>query len=369
MPQTELMREGEEMMTVCNACRYCEKFCAVWPAMEYRRKFEPSDLKYLANLCHNCSECYYACQYAPPHQWAVNPPQMFARIRSESYQEYAWPKSLASAFRANGLVVSLVTALMLVGFIFGVLQAAGSGILTTAIPSGDIYKITPHEVLVSIFGAVGLFVVIALGVGLLRFWRSSGEQASDLFNVPALTKAVKEVLTLEYLDDGGWGCAYPGEKSSQSRRWFHHFTFYGFLLCFAATTLGAIYYYGFGWTGPYSYTSLPVVLGTLGGIGLLIGPIGLWCLKAQRNREITDESQQGMDTAFIVLLLLTSITGLGLLVLRSTAAMGSLLVVHLGIVMTLFLMLPYGKFVHGLYRSAAILKYALERARKQTLGV
>ncbi len=136
-----------------------------------------------------------------------------------------------------------------------------------------------------------------------------------------------------------------------------------------ATTIGFIYYYGFGWTGPYGYTSLPVIFGAVGGLGLVVCPIGLWWLKTRRNREITDESQYGMDVAFIVLLLLTSITGLLLLVLRETAAMGSLLAIHLGIVMTLFLMMPYGKFVHGLYRSAAILKYALERARKKALGV
>jgi citrate/tricarballylate utilization protein len=35
----------------------------------------------------------------------------------------------------------------------------------------------------------------------------------------------------------------------------------------------------------------------------------------------------------------------------------------------LFLTLPYGKFVHGIYRFVAIAKYALERERKQTLGV
>ena len=91
MPQSELMREGEHMMTVCNACRYCEGFCAVWPAMEYRRTFGPGELKYLANLCHNCTECYYACQYAPPHEWMVNPPQTFAKVRAQSYEEYAWP--------------------------------------------------------------------------------------------------------------------------------------------------------------------------------------------------------------------------------------------------------------------------------------
>jgi citrate/tricarballylate utilization protein len=223
--------------------------------------------------------------------------------------------------------------------------------------------------LVLAFGAAGLFAALALLIGLVRFWRGTGEQVSDLTNPPALATAIKDVLALKYLDDSGWGCAYPSEKSSQSRRWFHHFTFYGFLLCFAATTLGAIYYYGFGWKGPYGYFSLPVVLGALGGIGLLVGPIGLYFLKLRRNREITDEKQYGMDMAFVVMLLLTSASGLLLLGLRETTAMSSLLVIHLGVVMALFLTLPYGKFVHGVYRCAALVKYALERARKRTLGV
>ena len=61
-------------MTICNACRYCEGFCAVFPAMELRRTFTDQDLKYLANLCHNCRGCYYACQYAPPHEFNLNVP-------------------------------------------------------------------------------------------------------------------------------------------------------------------------------------------------------------------------------------------------------------------------------------------------------
>jgi citrate/tricarballylate utilization protein len=368
MPQSELMSEGEQMMKVCNACRYCEGFCAVWPAMEFRRTFKASELTYLANLCHNCSECYYACQYAPPHEWGVNAPRTFARIRAESYQQFAWPKALASAFRANALVVSLVSALMLVLFLFGATRGLGSKSLSAAAPGGDFYQIAPHEVLVVSFGLVALFAALALLIGLVRFWRHSGEQVSDLLNPPTLLTAVKDVLRLKYLDGGGWGCAYPEEKSSQSRRWFHHFTFYGFLLCFAATTLGFIYYYGLGLKGPYGYTSLPVVLGVLGGIGLLIGPAGLYFLQLGRNRDITDEDQHGMDMAFTLMLVLTSASGLLLLALRETAAMGWLLVVHLGIVMALFLTLPYGKFVHGLYRSAALVKYALERSRKKTLG-
>ena len=118
------------------------------------------------------------------------------------------------------------------------------------------------------FAAVGLFAALALLIGFLRFWRNVGEAYSGIADPAALARAAKDVLRLENLDNGGAGCTYPGAESSQSLRWFHHLTFYGFLSCFVATTLGAIYYYGLGWHGPYGYTSWPVLFGTLGGIGL-----------------------------------------------------------------------------------------------------
>ena len=62
-------------------------------------------------------------------------------------------------------------------------------------------------------------------------------------------------------------------------------------------------------------------------------------------------------------MLLINVTGLLLLALRETAAMGLLLVVHLGCVLALFLSLPYGKFVHGIYRVAALVKHASEHER------
>ena len=61
-----LNAEGARIMQICNACRYCEGYCAVFPAMEQRRVFTTADLTYLANLCFDCRDCYYACQYAPP---------------------------------------------------------------------------------------------------------------------------------------------------------------------------------------------------------------------------------------------------------------------------------------------------------------
>ena len=61
------------------------------------------------------------------------------------------------------------------------------------------------------------------------------------------------------------------------------------------------------------------------------------------------------------MLFLTSLTGLFLLLLRETAAMGPLLAIHIGVVFALFITLPYGKFVHGLYRFVALVRYARER--------
>ena len=79
-------------MTICNACRYCEGYCAVFPALEKRRRFTPGDVVYLANLCHDCQDCYTACMYTAPHEFALNPPQAFAGLREDTYRRYAWPR-------------------------------------------------------------------------------------------------------------------------------------------------------------------------------------------------------------------------------------------------------------------------------------
>ena len=68
-----------------------------------------------------------------------------------------------------------------------------------------------------------------------------------------------------------------------------------------------------------------------------------------------------MDVAFIAMLFLTGLTGMALLLWRDTPAMGPLLALHLGVVFSLFITMPYGKFVHGIYRFVALVRYARER--------
>jgi citrate/tricarballylate utilization protein len=123
----------------------------------------------------------------------------------------------------------------------------------------------------------------------------------------------------------------------------------------------ATLYHFAGNPAPYAYTSLPVLLGTLGGITLVIGTGGLLWVRRARDPALSHVSLDKLDGAFIVLLLLTGATGLALLGLRSHAAMGVLLMLHLGVVLALFVTLPYGKFVHGFYRLAALVKFRREQ--------
>jgi citrate/tricarballylate utilization protein len=174
-------------------------------------------------------------------------------------------------------------------------------------------------------------------------------------------RALRDGITLRHLHATGRDCVSGEEERQPWRRWFHHLAMSGFLLCFASTSVAAVYHTAFGWLAPYSYTSLPVLLGSFGGVALLVGCAGQWTARARRDGALRDPAQDGPDQAFIALLFIVSFTGLALLALRESAVMGRLLALHLGAVLALFVTLPYGKFVHGFYRLAALWIYERER--------
>lgn len=356
-------QEVERVMTICNACRYCEGFCAVFPAMTRRLMFEPADVHYLANLCHNCGACLHACQYAPPHEFAVNVPQAMAKVRGQTYTQYAWPPALGKLYARNGLTLSVALAAAL--SLFLILAVAINGNLWGSNLDNNFYNLFPHNLLVGMFAPVFLFAVLALGLGVRRFWKEVTPATSGApLNGPAAAEATSAVLKLKYLDGGhGKGCHNEDDAYTLSRRRFHHLTFYGFMLCFAATSLATIYHYVFGLVAPYELPSIPKLLGVVGGISLSIGTFGLWRLNRRRDPSHGDTDQKPMDLGFIALLFLVSTSGLALWLGRGTPALALLLCLHLGAVMALFATLPYGKFGHGIFRTAALLRHAIEKRR------
>ncbi len=356
------LAEADRLMVVCNACRYCEGLCAVFPAMEMRRVFPDGDLNYLANLCHGCGACYDACQFPPPHEFNVNVPLALAAVRNDSYRAYAWPGAFSGLFARNGLAVTVIAALAVVVFVFGYVALFGSATLrTTHRGVGAFYEVIAHRTLVVIFGGVFILAIVALVAGAIKFWRDIGAPPSTLAQAGSLWDAFKDAGRLRYLDGGKGGCAGSDRESTDTRKFFHHATFYGFTLCFLSTAVATVYHYAFGWEAPYAWYDLPVVLGTLGGVGLVIGPPGLLAAKFHRPDYLSDQTRRGMEIAFLAMLFLTGLSGLALLMLRDTPIMGGLLLVHLGIVFALFATMPYGKFVHGIYRYLALVYYAKER--------
>ena len=360
---TDLQQEAERQIVICNACRYCEGICAVFPALQMQRSFVAGDIDYFANLCHDCGACYHDCQFSPPHEFAINLPKTLAGVRQESYGRYAWPAALAPVFARNGLVIAVIAALSVTAFLVGMIMWNAPGALFSAhtAPEG-FYALMSHNAMVGLFGPVFLFSIFAMLMGLRNFWRDANAVRSVSGEAPAsLWQAVKDAGSLRYLDGGGAGCFNEDDKPEDKRRFYHHLTFYGFLLCFAATSVGTIYHYGFGRMAPYAWWDLPQMLGTVGGFMLAAGTGWLMAAKKRRLPDLVDEGTKGMAMAFLLMLHLTAVTGLGLHILGGTPAMGLLLALHLGVVFALFLTMPYGKFVHGLYRFAALVRLAMAK--------
>jgi citrate/tricarballylate utilization protein len=236
-------------------------------------------------------------------------------------------------------------------------------VFSTHLGENVFYNGIPYWFIVIPFSALAIYIFINLLMGSINFWYETCGQLGELIDLRANSRAIKDVLQLKYLDGGGHGCNYPDDRFSMIRRWLHHCLFYGFLLCLASTAIAAIYSHFLHLSAPYPILSWPVMLGTVGGLALLFVTGGLFFLKRKMDTSPATHRVWGMDVAFQVLLFLVSLTGLLLLILRETPAMGTLLATHLGVVAGLFITMPYGKFVHAVYRYAALVRNEVEQSR------
>jgi citrate/tricarballylate utilization protein len=252
-------------------------------------------------------------------------------------------------------MVSLATALSLAAvMILTMLLRDDATLYGNHTGPGAFYAVIPFEVMVTLGGLTFGWAVIAMTMGARSFWRTSG---GGTFRWAALGAALRDAGQTRHLGGGGDGCNDVDERFGMGRRHFHLATMWGFLLCFAATCAGTVMDHGFGWAAPYSWYSAPVVLGTIGGIGLMVGAAGLFAIKFATDREPEATNRWGMDLGLLALLHFAALTGLALLLFRHTSAMGMLLAIHLGFVLGLFVSLPYGKMVHGIYRLLALVRH------------
>ena len=356
-PTLTATEEARRQIEICNACRYCEGYCAVFPSAFGQRAFSDGDITQLANLCHNCRGCYYACQYTDPHEFALNLPRALAEVRVESWERFAWPSGFARVFQSSGAALSLMLVLGI---------AATFWALTVLAPaSGEgFYAYLSHSAMVAIFAPAFLFPLGAIVFGLRRYWTEVG---GERVRWPHMKAALFDAARLKNLSGGAAkGCNFEkGDRYSQARRHAHQAVFWGFLLCFASTSSGTVLHYVFGMPAPYSLLSVPKLLGIPGGILLVAGSTLLIKLKLQADQRLGAPSVWGGEMAFVALLGLTGLTGLALYAATGTALVAPLLSLHLGAVLAFFLTTPYSKMVHGFYRVASLVRDAQRKERSK----
>lgn len=354
------IEEAARQVNICNACRYCEGYCSVFPAITSARSFSEADITQLANLCHNCRGCFYACQYAPPHEFALNLPKALAEVRQESWENYAFPRALGQQFYRSGAAIAVVVVLAfaalfaLARFVGGIGDADGQGF----------YRVMSHTVMVSIFTPAFLLPLAAMAVGVRRFWVASGGGGLSL---RAVGRAFHDAATMRNLGGGhGEGCNFEDEdRYSNLRRWLHQATMYGFLLCFLSTSSGTVLHYLFDWPAPYPIWSPPKIFGVSGGLLMTVGAFGLAWLKTKADPALGDGRVWGGGMGFVLLLGAVGLSGLLLYALGSTPLLAVLLALHLGTVLALFLLVPYSKMAHGFYRTAALIRDAKRKLDTQ----
>lgn len=369
MSPDELTAEAERQLRICTACMYCDGLCPVFPAIDNQHRFSLGDLNYLSNLCHNCRGCWHACQYTPPHPFAINLPATLAAVRQRSYVEYLWPAAFEHGFRRPLLSIAVVVgAALMFTVVAMLLSASPAAFFASDAGPGAFYRVLPWPVMAGAAGVSLLWAVLCIALATLRYWRAIAPPLPTGAILRALRPALRDIVTLRHLGGGGPGCNDVDERPSHQRRISHHIMVAGFLGTVLSTITAAVYHHAFGWLAPYPLLSLPVMLGAGGGVAMLAGIGGLLTIEQRADKQPSDPHEIQLNVAFLILLALVTLSGLAVLALRDTAAMGGLLVLHLGLVFGFFLALPFTKAIHAPFRAAALLRAAAEAAAAASKG-
>ena len=341
--------EAVRQLTVCNSCRYCEGYCNAFQALTRYRSFDEQTVSHLANLCHNCRGCYYACQYTEPHAFALNIPALLAEVRAKNWQQHIRPSWLSRIMQARLWPYVALAVVFTVLFMTVFKVSWGS--------SEPFYSSISHTALVAVFSPLFLVPWIFLFGGLKRYWQSVGGQR---LAVSDIRHAFSSAASMKQLGGGqGQGCNYESkDRYTNTRRWAHQATMYGFLMCYASTCAGTVYYYVFNWVAPYEFFSLPKLLGVLGGLLLSVGTAVLLYLKGEAESALGTVQHRAGEYAFVGLLFMVSTSGLILYWVSGTRLASVSLVIHLAFIATFFVSLPFSKMVHGFFRLAALCREA-----------
>jgi quinone-modifying oxidoreductase, subunit QmoC len=358
--------EVDGALKKCIQCGTCSAVCAVSPsASPFPRKemakagLGMKDALFCSPdiwLCYQCNDCTRNCPRG------ARPGDVLAAIRKKSIVHFAFPRFLAAwVARPRFLPVLFVFPALLLGaaVLFQDKLAAALHI-KPSLENEIVYShssFLPHRLLNLFFFSISALSVSVMIVCAVRFWRAlkkeaaaKGEYKKTRSIGSSIAFALKQILTHEKFSQ----CeAVPLKRIS------HFCVLFGFVALVAVdvwvitarwnplVTSRFVY--------PLSFLSPFKILANLGGAALLLGCLMMILERLKPNQK----TGKGVyfDWLFLLTLVFIIVTGFateGLHLLRLTPHRHVVYFMHLVSAAALLLSLPFTKFAHMVYRTAAV---------------
>ncbi len=304
-------------------------------------------------LCHNCGDCSTLCPRG------AKPGDVLAAIRQYAIAEYATPKALGKAVndpKKLPLLLAMPAALFIVVGLL--LKLFGVDWLNFA-PGGD-EIVHAHFFSSWLVDAMmipaSLWAVGVFGLGLKRFLadihaNALAEGKTDKATidpvgfVQALIRVVPTILKHEKFNE----CSENKDRSTA-----HMMVFFGFVGLFIVTSIFFVVLYVFQIHGPYSQLNPVKWLANIAGVSLVIGSS---LMIKNRLSKKNDQVSTYQDWFLIGLALALGLSGMLTEMTRLGGMAGIsyfLYFVHLMLVWSLFVYVPFTKLAHIVYRTVSM---------------
>ena len=339
-----IVMDAARQLRICNACRYCEGYCAVWNAIERRANFTKTDIYHLSNLCHDCRECYYVCPFNEPHEYGLNIPKTLSIVRRNTYQEFSVPTIPPQIYNRIPSITIFLTFLSVIGlFSYFVMNHGFAGMYSSYV---NLDNVIPLNLFRAISFFIYAYVIVLWFLEGNKYWRKiRGDRKIDLKSV---LKATWDVIAHKNFRGGGAGCSYPNEKGSRLRLFFHPMVFFGFIIDWIT-----ILFY------PFS-NIIPLIFYTFGSVLIFIGSAALLTVKGKSDKAPENSEMSNLDYPFTVLLFLTGLTGVIFPIILGFPEWVMFFLLHDAFIFVIFLMAPFSKFIHPVFRYLSLLLNRIE---------
>jgi quinone-modifying oxidoreductase subunit QmoC len=360
-----LSKESNNTFKLCMQCGTCSVSCGISPD---RAPFPRKEMawatwgmkdRFIGNpdiwFCHQCNDCSTRCPRG------ARPGDLLASIRQVIIAHFAVPRFLGRWVRKPQyipLLLALPAILLGLALIARdpIEKALGFSTRVTDRISFPYYSLYPQWMLNSLFLFFTVLALLAAVSGVVRFWRAMKAAGAEQGIVPSgkslgasIAAALKKVFSHEN---------FASCTTENSRFLPHYFVFFGFIAllvvtCWVITSpynpliRGAFVY-------PFNFWNPLKLLANFGGAALVLG-----CALMIFNR-LYDEhtgSSTYSDWVFLWLLLLVVCTGFATELLHYARLVPHRYVtyfIHLVFAFALIVYLPYSKFAHLIYRTAAL---------------